>query len=81
MDEKDLRDCFAMFAIAGYALRGDIPHEDIAYRAYDLADIALEARNKRPEGVEGGIAAVVKQWDEPFVAQPEDKPKRKRVNK
>lgn len=55
MNEEDLRDCFAMFAIAGYALRGDIPHKDIAFMAYNLADIALEARKPKKEA---GIAAV-----------------------
>jgi negative regulator of sigma E activity len=49
MNEEDLRDCFAMFALAGYVMRGEIPHKDIAYRAYNLADIALEARNKPKE--------------------------------
>jgi hypothetical protein len=38
-----------MFALAGYVMRGEIPHKDIAYRAYNLADIALEARNKPKE--------------------------------
>jgi hypothetical protein len=49
MNEEDLRDCFAMFALAGYVMRGEIPHKDIAYRAYNLADIALQARNKPKE--------------------------------
>jgi hypothetical protein len=56
MNEDDLRDCFAMFALAGYVMRGDIPHKDIAYRAYNLADIALEARNKPKE--EAGLPAI-----------------------
>jgi hypothetical protein len=55
MNEDDLRDCFAMFAVAGLMMRGDIPHKDIAYRAYNLADIALEARKPKDET---GIAAV-----------------------
>lgn len=55
MNEEDLRDCFAMFAVAGMMMRGDIPHKDIAYRAYNLADIALEARKQKEEV---GIAAV-----------------------
>jgi hypothetical protein len=61
MNDEDLRDCFAMFALAGYTLRGDIPHKDIAYRAYNLADIALQARkSKEKEAVEEdvGIASV-----------------------
>jgi hypothetical protein len=61
MNEEDLRDCFAMFALAGYVMRGDIPHKDMAYRAYNLADIALQARkSKEKEDAEEdvGIASV-----------------------
>ena len=61
MNDEELRDCFAMFALAGYVMRGDIPHKDIAYRAYNLADIALQARkSKEKEAVEEdvGIASV-----------------------
>ena len=58
MNENDLRDCFAMFAMVGYVMRGDIPHKDVAYRAYNLADIALEARKKEVE--EDGIATIKK---------------------
>jgi hypothetical protein len=58
MNENDLRDCFAMFAMVGYVMRGDVPHKDVAYRAYNLADIALEARKKEPE--EDGIATIKK---------------------
>ena len=60
MNEEELRDCFAMFALAGYVMRGEIPHKDIAYRAYNLADIALQARkSKEKEDEEDvGIASV-----------------------
>mgnify|MGYP003334010202 len=59
MSDEDLRDCFAMFALAGYVMRGDIPHKDMAYRAYNLADIALQARKKEKDAEEDvGIAAV-----------------------
>lgn len=62
MNEEDLRDCFAMFAIAGLMMRGDVPHKDIAYRAYNLADIALEARKPKEKDDEEdvGIAGVAK---------------------
>jgi negative regulator of sigma E activity len=62
MNEEDLRDCFAMFALAGYVMRGEIPHKDIAYRAYNLADIALEARKPKEKDDEEdtGIASVAK---------------------
>ena len=61
MNEEELRDCFAMFALAGYVMRGDVPHKDIAYRAYNLADIALQARKSKEKEVfeeDVGIAAV-----------------------
>jgi len=57
MNEKDLRDCFAMFALAGLLMRGSNKLESIAEGAYTLADHMLEVRNKEPE-VEEGIVAV-----------------------
>jgi hypothetical protein len=60
MNENDLRDCFAMFALMGLitAYKDDhtINHE-IAERAYNLADKMLEARKVEPEA-EVGIVAV-----------------------
>jgi hypothetical protein len=54
MNEKDLRDCFAMFAL----LRMSFGDTDIAYsngaeKCYRIADAMLEARNKEPEAEEG----------------------------
>ena len=58
MNEKDLRDCFAMFASLRIGLDGD---SDVmlasAERCYKFADAMLKARTKEPE-VEGGIVAV-----------------------
>jgi hypothetical protein len=58
MNENDLRDCFAMFALMGLitAYKDDhtINHE-IAERAYTLADRMIEARSKTPDI---GITAV-----------------------
>jgi hypothetical protein len=58
MNEQDLRDCFAMFALMGLitAYKDDhtINHE-IAERAYNLADKMIEARSKTPDI---GITAV-----------------------
>ena len=48
MNEQDLRDCFAMFAM----LREDDP-----VKCYAIADAMIEARNKDDEEVELGIAA------------------------
>lgn len=58
MNENDLRDCFAMFAL----LRMSFGDTDCAYsggaeRCYRIADAMLEARKKEPE-VEEGIVAV-----------------------
>jgi hypothetical protein len=56
MNENDLRDCFAMFAL----LRMSFGDTDIAYsngaeKCYRIADAMLEARNT---GEELGIAAL-----------------------
>ena len=58
MNENDLRDCFAMFAMAGLLMK-EGADDRIPHKAYLLADIALEARNKEPEP-EVGIVAVKK---------------------
>ena len=56
MNEQDLRDCFAMFAMAGWIMNGDYCKEEIAELAYRQADMMLEARNKKEP--EEGIVAV-----------------------
>ena len=45
MNEEDLRDCFAMFAMVGWLMNGDYTKEEIPTLSYDLADAMLEARN------------------------------------
>lgn len=55
MNENDLRDCFAMFAMAGLLMRGDNKLEHIAEGAFILADAMLEARKPKEES---GITAV-----------------------
>jgi hypothetical protein len=53
MNENDLRDCFAMFAVVGLMHQGkDWEAKD----AWEIADAMLEARNDKEE--ELGIAAV-----------------------
>jgi hypothetical protein len=57
MNEEDLRDCFAMFALIGVANKG-VYEEDIehtAKKAFMLADAMMEARKPKEES---GIAAV-----------------------
>ena len=52
MNEEDLRDCFAMFALNGIIVRGGLhpelmPEEAMARRAYEVADAMVQAR--KPE--------------------------------
>lgn len=56
MNEQDLRDCFAMFAMLGLitAFKGE-DTESAALSAYEYADAMLEARKPKEEK---GIVAV-----------------------
>jgi len=56
MNEQDLRDCFAMFAMNGIIARGGLhpelmPEEAMARRSYEVADAMLEARKTKEEGI------------------------------
>lgn len=54
MNENDLRDCFAMFALMGYIVKRDIdPH--MFETCYNVADAMIKARNAKDET---GIVAV-----------------------
>ena len=56
MNEDDLRDCFAMFALIGVANKG-VYEEDIehtAKKAFMLADAMMEAR--KPKETSGIVA-------------------------
>ena len=55
MNEQDLRDCFAMFAMNGMLSSG-LRDYSVAKTAYKMADEMLEARNAKPE--EEGIVAI-----------------------
>lgn len=60
MNEEELRDCFAMFALNGIIVRGGLhpelmPEECIARRSYEMADAMMEARKPKDEA---GIASV-----------------------
>tara|TARA_R110000868_G_scaffold301295_1_gene561750 strand:- start:1873 stop:2085 length:213 start_codon:yes stop_codon:yes gene_type:complete len=64
MNDQDLRDCFAMFAMMGFVNNGakldrDVNDEKIAGWSYKMADEMLKARNAEPEE-EKGITAVRK---------------------
>ena len=64
MNEQDLRDCFAMFAMMGIVsqgIDGDIV-DKVCHNSYVIADAMLEARKNQGENNEesgNGIAAVV----------------------
>jgi hypothetical protein len=56
MNEQDLRDCFAMFALNGIIARGGLhpelmPEDCIARRSYEMADAMLEARKVKEVGI------------------------------
>jgi hypothetical protein len=54
VNEEDLRDCFAMFALMGYIVKRDIdPH--MFETCYNVADAMIKARNAKDET---GIVAV-----------------------
>ena len=58
MNEDDLRDCFAMFAMNGLISRGCdeiLAGHALCKAAYDYADAMLEARKPKDEA---GIASV-----------------------
>jgi hypothetical protein len=56
MNENDLRDCFAMFAMTGWLMNGDYTKEEIPRLSYDLADAMLEARKAEPDDEEGIVS-------------------------
>jgi hypothetical protein len=63
MNETDLRDCFAMFAVNGFLScenNDTVPYAVLASNAYSIADAMLEARKpKEKEDEEDvGIARV-----------------------
>lgn len=60
MNEEDLRDCFAMFALCGLVMMNKEPYDDqaVAELSYSLADSMLKARKAEPE--EEGIVAIKK---------------------
>jgi hypothetical protein len=60
MNEKDLRDCFAMFGMMGLvvAYKDNHPETTLAERAYTIADAMLEARKKIE--ADSGIATIKK---------------------
>ena len=51
MNEQDLRDCFAMFALCGILSCDYAVNEEPAVLAYQYADEMLEARKPKEEGI------------------------------
>jgi len=58
MNEQDLRDCFAMFALNGILSCNYDVGEEPAVLAYKYADAMLEARKQKEEAQ--GIVAIKK---------------------
>lgn len=61
MNEQDLRDCFAMFAMVGLVMREGVGQQGIEIDAWVMADKMMATRNtnyKDEPEVEEGIAAV-----------------------
>jgi hypothetical protein len=59
LNEEDLRDCFAMFAMCGVLMEGFVARnsltKEVAELSYEMADAMLEARKPKEEA---GIASV-----------------------
>lgn len=62
MNEQDLRDCFAMFAMNGLLqIEGEHNDQVVSEMSYAIADAMLVARNQVTEIVEeDGIVAIKK---------------------
>jgi NADPH-dependent curcumin reductase CurA len=54
MNEKDLRDCFAMFIVCGMVMKYNEVDPNTIWK---MADEMLEARNAEPEQEVGIVAA------------------------
>lgn len=61
MNEEDLRDCFAMFALVGLVMREGVG-ESMELDAWAIADKMMEARKpkERDDEEDVGIAGVAK---------------------
>jgi hypothetical protein len=52
MNESDLRDCFAMFALVGLLkIEGEFNSQAVSELAYTIADSMLEARKPKEDGI------------------------------
>ena len=47
MNNLELRDLFALYAMQGYVAADDTPFNQIAGSAYELAEAMIEERDKR----------------------------------
>ena len=62
IEDNELRDFFAAFAMNGIIARGGLhpelmPEEAMARRSYEVADAMIKARNAEPEQEVGIVAA------------------------
>lgn len=51
MNEDDLRDCFAMFAMVGWIMNGDYHEDEIPHKAYRMADKMIQVRKASESGI------------------------------
>jgi hypothetical protein len=51
MDDLEVRDLFAMLAMAGWIMNGDYSAEEIPRISYAMADAMLEARKPQEDGI------------------------------
>lgn len=51
MNDQDLRDCFAMFAMCGLLMRGNNKLEQISEGAYVIADDMMKSRKPKEVGI------------------------------
>jgi hypothetical protein len=58
MNEEDLRDCFAMFAMMGLVMREGVINDGLEIDAWVMADKMLATRKVDYKGPEVGIVAV-----------------------
>jgi len=49
MNDNDLRDCFAMFAMCGYVMQRNYSLSDLTKLSYEVADLMMEARKPQEE--------------------------------
>jgi hypothetical protein len=58
MDDKDLRNCFAMFAMMGLVMREGVVNDGLEIDAWVMADKMMDTKDKDYNQPEDGIVAI-----------------------